>query len=109
MAARVDPIFVGIKSSVVALERATGETIWRTDLKRGDFVNVAVDRGELYASVRGEVFRLDPQSGAILWRNGLPGLGWGVVTIAGAAQTPPAERKRRDDQAAAAAATSAAG
>jgi hypothetical protein len=44
-------------------------------------VNVVVDGAEVYASTKGEIFRLDPGSGAIMWRNTLPGLGWGLITV----------------------------
>lgn len=107
MAQRFDPVYIGIKSTVLALDRASGETLWRRDLKRGDFVNVVVQDGHLFASARGEVFRLDPSTGEILWRNQLAGLGWGIVTIAGGPQLPAAAEKKRREQAAAAAAVSA--
>jgi len=107
MAQRLDPIFIGIKGAVLALDRGSGPIVWRTELKSNDFVNVAVQNGDLFAASRGELCRLDPATGEILWRNVLPGLGWGIVTMAGAAQAPAsAEKKRRD--AAAAAATAAA-
>ena len=36
----LDLIFIGIKGSVVALNRGTGEQVWATHLKGADFVNV---------------------------------------------------------------------
>jgi outer membrane protein assembly factor BamB len=104
---RFDPIYVGLKGTVLALDRATGHTLWRTDVKGSDFVNVAVQDDGLFAASRGELCRLDPQTGEILWRNALPGLGWGIVSLAGASQAPPAAEKKRRDAAAAAAAASA--
>lgn len=107
-----DPyVFVGIKGTVLALERATGEEVWRTPLAGADFVNVALEEGMLFASARGELFALDPPTGKILWHNPLKGLGRGLLTLAGSSQqaVPMSEKKRRDAQAAAAAAGAAGG
>ncbi|MBP7935478.1 MAG: PQQ-binding-like beta-propeller repeat protein [Phycisphaerae bacterium] len=76
-----EPVFIGIAGTVLALDRSTGEEIWRTPLKGSDFVNLALDGNQLLASVRGEVFCLDPATGEILWHNGLKGLGWGLVSF----------------------------
>lgn len=91
---------------MLALDRATGAEVWRTKLK-GDFVNVVLDQGELYATTQGEVFRLDPASGQVVWNNTLKGLGLGLVTVATAAspQTLPQEKRNRDAAANAAATT----
>ena len=64
--------------------------------------------GELYAASRGQMYRLDPATGTILWRNELPGLGWGIISVAGGSQSAPAAEQRRRDQQAAAAAAGAA-
>ena len=105
MAFRTDIIFVGIKGAVLGINRGTGATVWRTALKGSDFVNVTLQDGDLFAACRGRLYRLDSATGAIQWCNELPGLGWGIVSIAGAAQTAAsAEKKRRDEQRAAAAA-----
>ena len=42
-------IYIGIAGTVVALDRATGAEVWRSDLKGNDFVNVALQDGDLYA------------------------------------------------------------
>ena len=100
-------IYIGIKGSVLALDRATGQAVWQADLIGGDFVNVVLENSELYAATRGEVFRLDPSSGDIRWHNKLPGLGRGLITFAGAEgqQTLPIrEKQQRDEDAAGAAA-----
>ena len=75
-------VFVGIKGTALALDRATGREIWRTELKGSDFVNMVLDGNELFATTRGEVFCLDPATGRIRWNNPLKGLGWGLITIA---------------------------
>jgi outer membrane protein assembly factor BamB len=102
-------VFIGIKGSVVALNRATGQQIWATNLKGSDFVNVVVQDGKVLASCYGEIFSLDPPTGNVLWHNPLKGFGRGLATIAaeqhqGSGNAPVlAEKRRRDEQAAAAA------
>jgi len=98
-------IYIGIRGTVLALDRATGQTAWQANLIGADFVNVVQDNGELYAATKGEVFRLDPSSGEIRWHNKLPGMGRGLVTFAGAEgqqSLPIREKQRRDEEAAAA-------
>jgi outer membrane protein assembly factor BamB len=107
-------VFVGIKGSVVALNRATGQQVWATHLKGSDFVNVVLHNGAVLASCRGEVFCLDPSTGSGMWHNPLKGFGTGLATIAtehnlehGNA-TVLAEKRRQDEAAAAAAAAACA-
>jgi outer membrane protein assembly factor BamB len=107
MASPGSVVFVGLRGAVVAVDRDSGKSIWESNLKGSDFVTVTLQDGDLFAASRGRVYRLDPASGAILWVNELAGLGWGIVSIAGASQTAgPAETRRR--QAAAASTTAAA-
>ena len=107
MAIGSNTIVAGIKGTVVAVDRDTGKTLWSTQLKGAEFVNVTLERGDVFAASRGRLYRLDTTTGEILWCNELPGLGYGVVSIAGASQSAAAEEKRRRDAAAAAAAASA--
>jgi outer membrane protein assembly factor BamB len=95
-------LFIGIKGTVVALDRATGAEVWRSELG-GDFVNVALQDGDLYAATKGELFCLDPATGAIRWQNQLKGLGRGLITIAGSGgqQTMVMREKQQRDEAAA--------
>jgi outer membrane protein assembly factor BamB len=105
-------VFIGIKGRVLAIDRATGQEVWRTPLKGGDFVNVVIEDGELYAATKGELFRLDPATGAILWQNGLQGLGRDLITIASSGARGAAvirEKRRRDEAATAIGAAAAAG
>ena len=99
-------VFIGISGSVLALDRNTGAEVWRAKLKIGDFVNVVLLDGSLYATARGELFCLDPATGRLRWQNPLKGLGRGLITIAtgGSGQTVVIrEKKRRDEDEAAAA------
>ena len=99
-------IFIGIAGYAIALDRQTGSEVWRTELK-GDFVNVALQDGDLYATAKGELYCLDPSTGAIRWQNQLKGLGRGLVTIAssGGQQTVVMREKQQRDEAAAASAS----
>ena len=107
-----DLLFIGIKGSVVALDRATGQQVWATHLKGFDFVNVIVQDGAVLASCYGEIFCLDPITGDALWHNPLKGFGRGLATIAtehnpGTGNAPVLAEKRRRDEAAAASAAAA--
>ena len=106
---RTSTVFIGIAGNVVALDRASGEEVWRSALKGTDFVNVALLDGDLYATARGELFCLDPATGHIRWQNPLKGLGRGLVTIAvaGGNQVVVLREKQKRDAAAAAGAASA--
>jgi outer membrane protein assembly factor BamB len=70
-----DLVFLGIKGSVVALNRATGEQVWATHLKGSDFVNIVVQNETVFASCYGEIFRLDPLRGTGLWHKAVQGCG----------------------------------
>src|SRR5437879_12152052 len=94
MAQRFDPIYIGLKGAVLALDRDSGQIVWRTELKGIDFVNVVLQNGDLFAASRGELYRLNPATGDIIWRNTLSGLGWGIVTMAGGRQAPEEGRAR---------------
>jgi outer membrane protein assembly factor BamB len=99
-------IFIGIAGTVVSLDRATGSEVWRSELKGKDFVNVALQDGDLYATTKGELSCLDPSTGNIRWQNPLKGLGWGLITIAATSSQQAVvmrEKGQRDETAAAAA------
>ena len=108
-----DLVFIGIRGSVVALDRATGQQVWATHLKAFDFVNVVLQDNAILASCYGEIFCLDPITGNALWHNPLKGFGRGLATIVtednpGTGNTPVLAGKHRRDAAAAAAGASAA-
>ena len=108
-----DLVYVGIKGSVIALNRATGEQVWLTHLKGSDFVNVLVEDGKIFASCYDEVYCLDPLTGQGLWHNRLKGMGTGLATIAtddslrSTLTTVLAEKGRRDEQVASSAGAAA--
>jgi len=108
-------VYVGIKGCVVAIDRDSGDSIWRADLRSAAYVTVFWDGAGLFAANSGEVWRLDPATGDTIWRNELTGLGRGLVSLAsnrslgGTGTTESVEEKRRRDAAQAAAATAATG
>ena len=98
-------LYIGVKGTVLALDRATGQEVWATRLKGGDFVYVAMEGGDLYATNKGEIYCLDPATGQLRWKNPLKGYGFGLVSIAsaGGGQTVLFRSKQEADEAAAAA------
>jgi outer membrane protein assembly factor BamB len=74
-------VYIGIQGTVLALDRANGTEVWRTELKGSDFVNVLADGDEVFASTSGEMFCLGRFDGRILWTNRLKGLGRGLITM----------------------------
>jgi outer membrane protein assembly factor BamB len=106
-----DLLFIGIKGSVVALNRATGMQVWATHLKGCGFVNVVLDAGRVLAISAGEIFCLDASTGEGMWHNPLKGFGLGLATIATesapqgnvTAAAAMAEKQRQDEESSAAA------
>jgi outer membrane protein assembly factor BamB len=96
-------LFIGIKGTVLALDRATGQVVWSAKLKGQDFVNVALEDGDLYATAYGEIFCLDPATGQIRWSNPLKGYGYGLISMASSdgGQSVLMRAKRAADEAAA--------
>jgi len=104
-------LLVGLKGSVLAFHRETGERLWVTPLKSSssDFVVLASDDSRIYAHTGGELFCLDLKTGQKLWQDGLKGLGYGIASLAfaGTATPSPAAIEALRQQAAAASVTAA--
>ena len=88
-------VYLGIKTSVLAPDRKTGEIAWAVKLpvKYGGssvsgLANVWCEPDALFASCAGEIFCLEPKSGAIVWHNLLRKMGTGFVSIATESGTP---------------------
>ena len=100
-------VFVGIKNAVVALDDRTGMEIWQTKLRSSDHVIVLWDGEALFAACGGEVWRLDPRNGNVIWHNAFKGMGRGIVSLASSRRGTEnsgfdviAEKRRRDAAAA---------
>ena len=85
-----DDLFIGAKGHVVRVRKRDGKELWRTKLKGGNLVVVAVEPDGVFAYTRGWLWALEPDTGAIRWTNNLPGLGYGHAMIASANQVPVA-------------------
>jgi outer membrane protein assembly factor BamB len=92
-------LYVGIRGTVLALDRATGQLVWDAKLKGGDFVYVTLQDDALYATSRGEIFCLDPATGQLRWHNPLKGYGLGFMSVASGdnGQTLLAKARRQED------------
>lgn len=78
-----DLVFVGFNSRVVALDRTTGEKVWRWKTPGGSgFVAVLLDGDQLIVSCDGYTYALDPLTGAVRWENTLGGEGTGLPCLA---------------------------
>ena len=77
-------IFVGTYGYVRAVDRRSGADVWTTNLPSTSthIVTLLFDDGVLYAGACGQLFALDPLTGAIRWHNGLVNLGYQHMTLA---------------------------
>lgn len=78
-------VILGVKRTVIAFDKQTGARLWTKELSSGmsgDFVTVVADALRVYAHTHGEIYCLDLATGAVLWHDGLTGLGYGIASIA---------------------------
>lgn len=111
-----DIVLIGVKRSVIAYRKDSGERLWTANLASGlgeSFVSLIADETRVYAHTRGELHCLDLFSGKELWCDSLAGSGYGVASLAipGGQCTPTAAafEKRRQEKVAAATAAAAGG
>ncbi len=83
---KVDEIvLLGVKHSVMAFQRSTGERLWSSKLASGlgdGFVSVIADDKRVYAHSGGKLYCLDLFSGRELWHDELSGYGYGIASLA---------------------------
>jgi outer membrane protein assembly factor BamB len=97
-------LVLGVKNTLTAFDKQTGRRLWSSRLKSGlsgDFVTVLADEARVYAHTGGELFCVDLFSGAERWADKLPGLGYGIASLAIPGQGATtlsafAERQRQD-------------
>lgn len=99
-----DHVYLGIHKHVLCIDKRTGREIWRTELKRSHLVTVTVSDDIILAHAGGHLFGLRAADGSILWKNELPGLGYGYCVIATDASTATLAQVAAASAAAAAAA-----
>jgi outer membrane protein assembly factor BamB len=76
-------VFVGFNSRVAALDRHSGEIVWKWKSPKGTgFAAVLLDGDRLIVSLQGYTYCLDPLSGDSLWFNPLSGMGVGLPCLA---------------------------
>jgi len=80
--AKPDLVYLGIRGSVLALDKNSGARIWETKLKGSQFVALLVDGQRIFAGTQGEIFCLDAATGKPLWHDGLSGYGFGLLSLA---------------------------
>lgn len=94
-------LLVGVCGHAVAIDKATGTTVWQTQLQGGrseaivggfgeSFVSLATDGNLVFAHTRGKVYCLTAETGEVLWRNDLPKLGFSTATLCALPMTPDA-------------------
>lgn len=74
-------LILGINGHIVAINKDSGDEIWRTKLKSSSITVVTSDEKKIYASSAGHLFCLDKLTGKQLWSNSLKGLGYGTAII----------------------------
>jgi len=100
-----EPLYIGIKGHVVAVDRTTGSELWRTHLAGSSYATVYSDAGGLYAGAQGKLYSLDRTTGRVLWKNDLSGLGYNLIAFScnsGVAAAAEETARRRAAAAAAA-------
>ena len=77
-------LFVGGFGYVTAMDKLTGEEVWRTSLPGTGyrFVNLLIEDGAVFAASGGRLFSLSPDNGEIRWQNYMPGLGYDCFALA---------------------------
>jgi outer membrane protein assembly factor BamB len=79
-----DLVFVGLNGRVIALQRDTGDLLWKwapTTTAAG-FVAFVVDGDRLFVSDNGYIYCLDALTGEEIWHNPLTGFGTGIAVVA---------------------------
>ena len=79
-----DMLFVSFNSRVFALNRDTGDLLWnwKSSKGRSNYVSILVDDEQLFVSIDGYTYCLDPYTGREIWFNPLKGFGYGIPTLA---------------------------
>jgi len=74
-------IYCSSNSNVCCIRKMDGIDVWRTNVT-SDASALLLEENLIFAAGRGKVNALDANTGAILWTNDLPGLGYGFVQMA---------------------------
>jgi outer membrane protein assembly factor BamB len=74
-------VFVGFNGSASALDRDTGEIIWKNDEMHNGHVTFLLDGDRLIVSTNGFIYCLNPLTGDIIWNNDMKGFGYGIASL----------------------------
>jgi outer membrane protein assembly factor BamB len=74
-------IFVGINGYAAALDRETGQAVWRNNQMKSSYVTMLLDGDRLVVSTNGYLYCLDPLTGEIMWHNPMAGFGVGPTAL----------------------------
>jgi outer membrane protein assembly factor BamB len=77
-------VFVGLNGRVAALDRRTGDVVWKwkSPKRMGGYVSLLLlDERQLIVAVDGYTYCLHPRTGEQQWVNELKGFGTGVTSI----------------------------
>ncbi|MFH0981722.1 MAG: PQQ-binding-like beta-propeller repeat protein [Planctomycetota bacterium] len=76
-------VFVGFNRWVAALDRRTGDVLWKWKAPQGTgFVSLLLDGAQLFVAVQGYIYSLDAATGLLRWSNPMKGFGTGVTSFA---------------------------
>ncbi len=73
-------VFVGLNGYALALDRRTGDLVWKNSDMHSGYVTLLLDGDRLIVSTNGYIYALDPLTGKTLWHNPLKGFGQGAPT-----------------------------
>lgn len=105
-----DLVFVGFNARVAALDRRTGDIMWKWRASDGSgYVSLLLDGSSLFAAVNGYTYCLDAATGQQLWLNRMKGFGYGVTSLASTQGSSPQSALGEAAAAAARASAAAAG
>ena len=77
-----DLVFTGFNGRVAALDRQSGDIVWKWAAPKGiQYVSLLLDGDRLVVSVNGYMYGLNPLTGELLWHNDMPGFGMGVASL----------------------------
>jgi outer membrane protein assembly factor BamB len=76
-------LFIGTHGHVAAVRKNNGRKVWDTSLPMTGYsvVSILIEDDKVFCASGGRVFALDPATGDILWKNGLKGMGTGLVYL----------------------------
>lgn len=87
----MEKLYLGIKGSIVCIDKINGAELWRTELNKTGHFNFLIDEKNIIAYSHGNIYMLETTTGKVLWKNELKGLGYGYCTIATEGRTAYAQ------------------